>query len=203
MTSMPAISSCLAFLAASEGACAVASGDPLSTGLATGSTSSALASGSGSTTGSPYASVDAALPPLADASLPEAGATDSATVTGDDGSAETSAPGVGLPVVVDDYFVASGFEGDYSGVTMVPSMGQAAWTGWYSKLFSYVDTYDVKALCYIDELWSNYGWPDSIWGDSRVETNAYVEQEWLATTGSPRFVAERGAPLWAMLGFAP
>jgi glycosyl hydrolase family 26 len=84
--------------------------------------------------------------------------------------------------------------------TFEPANGQAAWDGWYTPLFAYIEQYDVKALCYINERWADFAWPEAIWGDSRVQTNALVLDHWQAKVSAPRFL-HSNADLYKMLGF--
>ncbi len=84
--------------------------------------------------------------------------------------------------------------------TFEPANGQAAWDGWYTPLFAYIEQYDVKALCYINERWADFAWPEPIWGDSRVQTNALVLDHWQAKVSAPRFL-HSNADLYKELGF--
>ncbi|HEY4104512.1 MAG TPA: hypothetical protein VGM44_11505, partial [Polyangiaceae bacterium] len=84
----------------------------------------------------------------------------------------------------------------------LPALGQAAWDGWYQKLFDYIAEYDVKALCYINENWPDYGWDSSIFGDSRVQTNPYVFSRWQAAVAPPRFI-HAGSAFYSQIGFSP
>jgi hypothetical protein len=82
-----------------------------------------------------------------------------------------------------------------------PALGQASWDGWYAPLFDYIEEYDVKALSYINQRWSDVGWPEHIWGDSRVQTNEVVETNWITATGEPRYLSA-SADLYPLIGFA-
>ncbi len=84
----------------------------------------------------------------------------------------------------------------------LPAGGQAAWDGWYQKLFDYVAEYDVKALCYINENWPDYGWQQEYFGDSRVQKYEPVGSLWKSAVHSPRWVYG-GDEFYSLVGFEP
>jgi len=58
--------------------------------------------------------------------------------------------------------------------------GESHWLVWYSKLFESICANDrVKALAYINVDWDSQPmWNGQGWGDSRVQANPYVLEQW-------------------------
>ena len=82
-----------------------------------------------------------------------------------------------------------------------PSLGQAAWTGFYAGMFSFIAAHNVKLLSYINANWEAQPlWAGQGWGDTRVQTNPYVLGQWQSTIASDRF-SSSSATLYGELGF--
>ncbi len=79
-------------------------------------------------------------------------------------------------------------------------LGQESWDKWFTKLFEYIEKYDVKALSYINQKWSWYGWQDHQWGDSRVWNNEVVNKKWFEEVSSDRYIHSSDT-LFKMLNF--
>ena len=80
-----------------------------------------------------------------------------------------------------------------------PSKGDAAWDGWYSGVFDYIQQNDVKAFCYINMNWEALAmWSGRGWGDSRVQASP-VEARWRTALDTQRFL-ESSPSLYASLG---
>lgn len=69
--------------------------------------------------------------------------------------------------------------------------GPAIWEGWFEKFFShYEENADIiKAVAYINVRWKDQPmWKGQGWGDTRIQSNAYVRQKWLAELKKGRWV---------------
>ena len=56
-----------------------------------------------------------------------------------------------------------------------------SWDNWYEPMFDYIETNNIKALCYINQDWNEQQmWQlEGGWGDSRVQENQYILDKWL------------------------
>ena len=73
-----------------------------------------------------------------------------------------------------------------------PSRGADAWSGWYQGVFDFIAQHDVKMFSYINANWDAQPlWAGQGWGDTRVQTNAYVLERWRAELAKPRFAIAR------------
>lgn len=68
--------------------------------------------------------------------------------------------------------------------------GENLWNDWYQPLFDKIgETELIKALAYINVNWDIQSmWQGQGWGDSRVEVNPYIQQEWLVRTNSDEWL---------------
>ena len=59
--------------------------------------------------------------------------------------------------------------------------GESIWNSWYQPLFSTIyGNHQIKALAYINVDWNRQSmWRGQGWGDSRVQVNDNVKQNWL------------------------
>ncbi len=79
--------------------------------------------------------------------------------------------------------------------------GQELWKNWFDILFQHLeDNYNiVKAISYINCDWDSQPmWDD--WGDTRIQANAYIKQNWLEKLSSPRFI-NGDDEVFALIGF--
>jgi len=70
--------------------------------------------------------------------------------------------------------------------------GTTVWNNWFSKLFDSIYNNDnIKALAYINVNWDiQQQWQGQGWGDSRVQVNEIVEENWRRETcGAPWLTA--------------
>ncbi|MDP8266620.1 MAG: glycosyl hydrolase [Candidatus Aceula meridiana] len=66
--------------------------------------------------------------------------------------------------------------------------GEKTWKMWYQKLFSFIDEYDVKALCYINCDWEKIPmFKGQGWENARVQDNAFIKENWLKKIRGERF----------------
>jgi Glycosyl hydrolase family 26 len=70
--------------------------------------------------------------------------------------------------------------------------GKKSWDAWFGPYFTFIRSHpEIKAFCYINwewEHWSNalgFGWHD--WGDGRIESNAYVTEQYKTEMASPLY----------------
>lgn len=69
-----------------------------------------------------------------------------------------------------------------------PALGDAAWNGWYSGVFDYIEQSDAKAFSYINMNWEALPmWHGQGWGDTRVQGSA-VAQKWQAALSGAHFI---------------
>jgi hypothetical protein len=60
---------------------------------------------------------------------------------------------------------------------------------WYKKLFNFIKTYNVKALCYINADWDKQPMFESYkWGNCRLDANDEIKSFFLETLSDNRFV---------------
>lgn len=66
--------------------------------------------------------------------------------------------------------------------------GESTWK-WFELLFDYVDSRNVKILCYINMPWDEIPiFRSDKWGDSRVEQNDVIKKNWQEATSSSKFL---------------
>lgn len=70
-----------------------------------------------------------------------------------------------------------------------PSLGEAAWTGWYGPTFDFIEAHNVKLFSYINADWESQTlWTGQGWGDTRVQSNETALENWKAKLAEPRFI---------------
>jgi hypothetical protein len=70
-----------------------------------------------------------------------------------------------------------------------PSLGANSWNGWYAPVLSYIASHNVKLFSYINADWDAQPmWAGQGWGDTRVQTNAYVLGQWKQAISNTRFL---------------
>lgn len=78
------------------------------------------------------------------------------------------------------------------------------WNDWYEPYFDFIDKYKshIRGVAYINSLWERYpGWAcvpgeprtnsncfQNYWGDSRIQANPLIEENFLAKVNRPRFI---------------
>ncbi|MFH1655634.1 MAG: glycosyl hydrolase [Candidatus Omnitrophota bacterium] len=79
--------------------------------------------------------------------------------------------------------------------------GDYALERWYEPFFEFIDTYDVKAVSYINCDWEALPmWKGQGWKDSRVEANPIIKKRWLEEVSKDKYLkASKG--LFGLLGF--
>lgn len=86
---------------------------------------------------------------------------------------------------------------------MGTNYGEKSWKRWFKPLFEFVDTYDIKAISYINSywdqmpMWENYGW-----GDARIEADPYVKGCWLKKIQKDKYL-KSSDDLFKQLGYTP
>ena len=71
------------------------------------------------------------------------------------------------------------------------SIGAESWERYYEPFLEFIETNDVKAICLINQNWStipNSGWDPAQWGDTRVQADPTVQQNWVEAMESDRFI---------------
>lgn len=60
------------------------------------------------------------------------------------------------------------------------AVGQSVWDQWFDPLFTSINSNEkIKALAYINADWDAQPmWSGQGWGDSRIQVNSYVEEQW-------------------------
>ena len=61
-------------------------------------------------------------------------------------------------------------------------VGETEWDRWFDPLFRTIDSNtNIKALAYINANWEAQSmWQGEGWGDTRVETNSFITDQWLS-----------------------
>ncbi|MFH0878367.1 MAG: glycosyl hydrolase, partial [Lentisphaerota bacterium] len=68
------------------------------------------------------------------------------------------------------------------------TQGINCWTSWFTRVFSYIQEQDVRALSYINCNWDEIPMFSSMgWGDSRVQSDPYVQAHWMQTITNGSF----------------
>jgi hypothetical protein len=87
--------------------------------------------------------------------------------------------------------------------TYYPMNQQSTWNNYFAKLFNYIEEYDVKMLCYINQNWANQPiFSDPMWGDSRLQQPgaSYILDLWKAKMQEPRYIGS-STSLYDLIGF--
>lgn len=68
--------------------------------------------------------------------------------------------------------------------------GPTEWRNWFEPLFNTIENNDqIKALAYINTNWDEQPmWRGQGWGDSRVEVNQYIKEQWLDQVNDERWL---------------
>jgi hypothetical protein len=67
--------------------------------------------------------------------------------------------------------------------------GMKSWYRWFQGYFKFVESNNIKAVCYINCDWDALPmWKNQGWGDSRVQANAEVLKMWLSETAKDRYI---------------
>jgi hypothetical protein len=82
------------------------------------------------------------------------------------------------------------------------TLGKGSWSDWFIPYFNFISKNDVKIACYINCNWDELpNFQGQNWGDSRVQADAYVKQQWLQEIKKPRYL--QAAPgLFQALGYS-
>ncbi|MCL2334453.1 MAG: NAD(P)H-dependent oxidoreductase [Endomicrobia bacterium] len=73
---------------------------------------------------------------------------------------------------------------------------------WHNKLFRFIESNNVKALCCINSDWDATAmFGDKGWGNSRIDDTAEITELWIKNTSDKRFVQLKDMP--AAVGFNP
>ncbi len=81
--------------------------------------------------------------------------------------------------------------------------GEVVWNDWYVSLFKHIDEHAdiVKAISYINANWDAQGmWHGQNWGDTRLEINTHIKEQWLKRMALPQFVNATDDP-FKVIGF--
>ncbi len=74
---------------------------------------------------------------------------------------------------------------------------------WYEPLFKFIDTYDVKAISYINCDWDTLPmWKELGWRDCRVQVNPNIKKRWLEEVQKEKYL-KSSPELHTLLGFEP
>jgi len=83
-----------------------------------------------------------------------------------------------------------------------PELKEENKIAWYNKLFGFVETNNVKALCYINADWDSMQmFADRGWGNSRIEASKEITELWNQKTSEKRFVKLK--ELYGAIDFNP
>jgi hypothetical protein len=81
--------------------------------------------------------------------------------------------------------------------------GDYALKNWYEPFFKFIDTNNVKAICYINCDWEALPmWKGQGWKDSRVEANPLIKERWLEEVQKEKYL-KSSSELYSLLGFEP
>lgn len=81
--------------------------------------------------------------------------------------------------------------------------GEKSWKAWFAPLFKFIRANGVKALCYINADWDKVPqFRGQGWGNSRVQDNAFVLEQWQKEMDSGSFLFS-SPELYQQLGFRP
>lgn len=79
--------------------------------------------------------------------------------------------------------------------------GEYALERWFKPFFKFIDTYNVKAVSYINCDWEALPmWQGQGWKDSRVEANPLIKQYWLEQVQKEKYL-KSSPELYSLLGF--
>ena len=96
------------------------------------------------------------------------------------------------------------------GSNRISKTAQQIWNEWYGNYFGFINNYSdvVKAITYINADWDQQtrwgdfgdGYNEGYWGDSRVQANSLILQNWLDETGKDKYI-KLSSDLFAKLNF--
>ena len=86
----------------------------------------------------------------------------------------------------------------YTNITASIADGQIDWHAWFAPFFTFAITHpEVKGFNYTNWDWSQYGqWKE--WGDSRIEINPYILENYRREMRNPRYLNLRRAAITAI-----
>lgn len=68
-------------------------------------------------------------------------------------------------------------------------ISDARWTNWFVPCLDLIRKHHIQMWCYINTDWDSQSiFAGQGWGDSRIERNAFIKSNWLATINSPKFL---------------
>lgn len=68
------------------------------------------------------------------------------------------------------------------------SQGKSVWNFWFKPLLAYIERNNIKGWSYINDPWDEIPmWAGQGWGDSRIEANKDVMEEWKKVVETNRF----------------
>ena len=84
----------------------------------------------------------------------------------------------------------------------IGTTNERAWKKWFDDCASFIVSANVKAFCYINADWETLQmFRGQGWGDSRVQVNQAVRQDWLMTIGTARYLHASGE-LYREVGYS-
>lgn len=81
--------------------------------------------------------------------------------------------------------------------------GEELWKSWFEVFFQHIkdNIKHVKAISYINCDWDNQPmWKGQNWGDTRIEANTYIHEQWLKKMNNPIFI-NGNANVFKEIGF--
>eukprot|EP00930_Biecheleria_cincta_P101802 TRINITY_DN93452_c0_g1_i1.p1 TRINITY_DN93452_c0_g1~~TRINITY_DN93452_c0_g1_i1.p1 ORF type:complete len:328 (+),score=29.36 TRINITY_DN93452_c0_g1_i1:176-1159(+) len=73
---------------------------------------------------------------------------------------------------------------------VLPVAGRTAWREWFRSTFGFVEDFDVRVFAYINAQWDLLPmWTGQGWGDTRIESNSYVLDQFRHEMTKPRWLA--------------